>query len=193
MAKLNSSFGNNQKPTHLVYLGFSVNHEIQLLKSSKKITDSQILKFKKEAVGFLANLCTHFIEKNQVKSFFDRCLGCLSPNYFGECSEKFFVKVLSQLVSYKVVTPDTADHSKSQYNIINTIVVKENKPEFLNYSKTDQSLDRFVMKFVRASKDLLNYTNSSIFYWYYCMLRLKLGPVSLLTEICFWKINTQQL
>ena len=60
---------NNQKPIHLVDLGFVVNHEIQLLKSSIKITDSQVLKFKKEAVGFLATLCTHLIEKNSVKSF----------------------------------------------------------------------------------------------------------------------------
>ena len=32
-----------------------------------------------------------------------------------------------------------------------TTVVKENKPEFLNYSKTDQHLDEFMMKYVRAS------------------------------------------
>ena len=56
MEKLDFNDVNNQKPTHLVNLGFAVNHEIQLLKSSKKITDSQILKFKKEAVGFLATL-----------------------------------------------------------------------------------------------------------------------------------------
>ena len=56
MEKLDFNDVNNQKPAHLVNLGFAVNHEIQLLKSSKKITDSQILKFKKEAVGFLATL-----------------------------------------------------------------------------------------------------------------------------------------
>ena len=70
MAKLDFNDVNNQKPTRLVSLGFAVNHEIQLLKSSKKITDSQILKFKKEAVKFLATLCTHLMEKSQVKSFF---------------------------------------------------------------------------------------------------------------------------
>ena len=59
MAKLDFNDVNSQKPTHLVDLGFAVNYEIQLLKSSKKITDSQILKFKKEAVGFLATLYTH--------------------------------------------------------------------------------------------------------------------------------------
>ena len=42
MAKLVFNNVNNQKPTHLVNLGFTVNHEIQLWKSSKKISDSEI-------------------------------------------------------------------------------------------------------------------------------------------------------
>ena len=154
MAKLDFNNISNQKPTHLVNLGFAVNHEIQLWKSHKKISDRQILKFKKEVVGFLATFSTYLMEKSPVKSFFARCLCCLSPNYIGECSktcEKSFDKVLSKLVFYKVISPDTADRSKSQYSKFVTTVVKENKPKFLNYSKTDQRLDEFMMKFVGAS------------------------------------------
>ena len=75
-------------------------------------------------------------------------------NYIGECSETFeklFDKVLSKLVSYNVITPDTANCSKSQYSKIVTVVVKEINPEYLNYLKSDQRLDEFVMKFVGAS------------------------------------------
>ena len=68
--KLDFKDVNNQKPTYLVDLGFAVNYEIQLLKSSKKITGNQILKFKKEAAGFLATSRTHLIEKSPMKSFF---------------------------------------------------------------------------------------------------------------------------
>ena len=50
------------------------------------------------------------------------------------------------LISYKVITLDTANDSKSQYIKFVTIVVKENKPDFLNCSKTDQSLDKLMMK-----------------------------------------------
>ena len=78
----------------------------------------------------------------------------LSRNYVGECSEtceKLLGKVLSKLVLYKVITPDTADRSKSQYSKFVTTVFKENKPEFLNYSKTDQRLEEFMMKFIGAS------------------------------------------
>ena len=161
----------------------------------KKITDCQILKFEKEAVGFLATLCTHLMEKNPVKSF-TRYLCCVSPNFIRECSEtceKLFDKVLSKLVSYRVVTPDTANHSKSQYRKFVNRVVKENNPEFLDNSRTHQPLDKFMMKFVGASRDFLTYANSSRFYWYYCMLRLKLSTDSVSTKICLWKINTQQL
>ena len=76
------------------------------------------------------------MEKSPVKSFFATCLCCLPPNYIGGCfetCEKLFNKVLSKLVSYKVVTPDPGDRSKSQYIKFVTTVVKENKPEFLNY------------------------------------------------------------
>ena len=55
MAKLDFNDVNNQKPTHLVDLGLAVTHEIQLLKISKKITDSQILKLKKRSCGVFSN------------------------------------------------------------------------------------------------------------------------------------------
>ena len=90
-----------------------------------------------------------------MKSFFARWLHYLSPNCIRECSEtceKLCDKVLSKLVSYKVITPDAADSSKSQYSKFVTTVIKENKPEFLNYSKTDQRFDEFMMKFVEASR-----------------------------------------
>ena len=68
-----------------------------------------------------------------------------------ETCEKLFDKVLFKLVSYKIISPVTADHSKSQYNKFVTTVVKENRPEFINYSKTDQCLQEFMMKFVGTS------------------------------------------
>ena len=89
-----------------------------------------------------------------VKPFFVRCLCCLSPSYIGEyyeTCEKFIDKVLYELVSYKLITPNAADRSYSQYSKFVTTVVKENKPESLNYSYTDQLLDEFMMEFVGAS------------------------------------------
>ena len=94
------------------------------------------------------------MEKSPVKSYFARSLRIVSPNYIRECSEtceKLLDKVLSKLVSYKVITLDTADCSKSQYSIFVTTIVKENKTEFLNYAKTDQHFGQYMMKFVGTS------------------------------------------
>ena len=62
IAKLDFNNANHQKPTHLADLCFAVNHELlmQLWKSGNKITGSQILKFKKEAVGFSGILYNHY-------------------------------------------------------------------------------------------------------------------------------------
>ena len=56
---------------------------------------------------------------------------CTLWNDVGESSElvrnwKLLNKVLSKLIFYKVITPDTADHSNSQYSKFVTTVVKEN-------------------------------------------------------------------
>ena len=116
MKKLDLINVNNQKPTHRCWFKFCCDDEIQLLKSDKKITDSQKLKFKKEAVEFLATLCIHLMENSAVKSSFARHLCCLSTNYIEECSEtceKLFDKVFSKLASYKFITPDTANCSNA--------------------------------------------------------------------------------
>ena len=62
-----------------------------------------------------------------------------------------FGKVLSKLVYYKVITPDTVERSEPQYSKLVTTDVKENKPEYVNYSGTHQRLDEFMMKFVGES------------------------------------------
>ena len=45
-------------------LRFAVNYEIKLFESKKNVTDNYLVKFKTEAVDFLAEICTHWIEKN---------------------------------------------------------------------------------------------------------------------------------
>ena len=127
----------------LVDLGTAVNHEIQLLQSSKTTTGNQILKFKKEDVRF----CAPILWKRANEIIFCQIIS----ESGSETCKKLLDKVLSKLMSYKVITSDTAYHSKSQCSKFVTIIVKENRPGFLNYSKTNQHLDKFMMKFVGAS------------------------------------------
>ena len=77
------------------------------------------------------------------------------------------------MVSYKVITPDTVDHSKSQYSKFVITAVKENKPEFLNYSKTGQRLDEFMMKYVRASPTIVWSASSRA--WIQCQQKSACG------------------
>ena len=105
----------------------------------------------KKLLGFsdFVNLSTYLMEMSVVKSLLPDT--CLSPNYIGEYSEtceEFFDKVLSKLVSYNIITPE--NNTPEYYKFVTT-VVKENKPEFLNFSKTDWGLDKFMIKFVGAS------------------------------------------
>ena len=74
MTELDFNDVSNQKPTHLVNLGFAANHEIQLMKSSNKITDSQILKFKKETVGVFSNFVRPFNGKEPSEIIFCQML-----------------------------------------------------------------------------------------------------------------------
>ena len=116
MAMLDFNDVNDQKPTHLVDLGFAVNHEIQLLKSSTKITDSQKLKFKKYC-GVFSDFVYSFNGKKPSEIIFARYLHCLSPNYILECSEtyeKVFDKVLFKLFSAMLlllILPTALSHS----------------------------------------------------------------------------------
>jgi hypothetical protein len=81
-----------QKPASLADLGFAINHEISLLKSKKLTTDSQITKFKKEAVAFLSKMCSHLIQKKscilfcQMSDMFISSLHCGATR---ECGVRF--------------------------------------------------------------------------------------------------------
>ena len=156
LSKIDVHDTTKHKPVSLVDLGFAVNHEIKLLKSSKKITDSQLIKFKKEAVEFLAKVCSHIIEKSPLCSHFARCLRCLSPIYmaqYPESCEKAFEKILTKLNSSKLIASAIADKAKSQYHKFMTRTVKERKPDFLNFNKKEQRLDKFFVGLVSTSKE----------------------------------------
>ena len=145
-----------QKPAASVDLGFAVKNDIQFLKKNKKITDSQILNFKKEAVLFLVQICSHMIEKSPLTSHIARCLRCLSPTYLAECPEAceiLFDKILTKLISYKRITSAVADQSKSGYRKFIKTSVKEKKSEFVNYDKTEQRLDKFYINCIPSSKE----------------------------------------
>ena len=106
------------------------------------------------------------MEKNPVKWFFSRCLHCLFPNYIWECSEtceNLFDKVVSKPVSYKVITPETTDCSKSQYSKFVTTVVKENQRLFKGWPMFGPIYDEIclnICKIFCIMETLQDFTNT---------------------------------
>ena len=71
--------------------------------NSKNVTSMQVFQFKKEALKFLARLCSHAMEKSPFRSLLARHLECLSPNIMVESSRScklMFEKILEKLVCY---------------------------------------------------------------------------------------------
>ena len=78
----------------------------------------QVFKFKKEAMEFLASLCSHAMKKIPLRSLFARCVKCLSQNFIVESSrscELMFEKILEKLASYKQLPIREADAAKFEF------------------------------------------------------------------------------
>ena len=145
----------NQLSTDKIEVGFGIRYELKQLRSRKKITDTQILTFKRECCQFLAVLCKHMMENSPLKSFTTRCLRALSPVYMAEFSEEaalHFEKLLMKLVSHKRLLSNVADKAKAQYSEFLETVVKENRDAFIIFKKETDRLDDFLFPFVLMSK-----------------------------------------
>ena len=86
LIKLDVADKGNQKDINSINLGFGIKYELKRLIDSKNDTSMQVFQFRKEAMEFLASLCSHVMEKSRLQSLFARCLKCLSPNYMVESS-----------------------------------------------------------------------------------------------------------
>ena len=136
LLKIDLNDVNFRKNVNDVDLGFAVNYELNLLKTSGKVTNTQIVTFKKGAVQFLMSLCHHSLEKCPLQSLFTRCMQCLSPPFLAEIPEAahMFEKILKKLVEYHTINAGDVDASKQQYNKF-LVIVKNNREEFLNFDK----------------------------------------------------------
>ena len=110
----------------------------------------QNFQFKKEAMDFFASLCSHAMEKSPLRSLFDRCLKCLSPNFMVESSrscELMFEKILKKHVSCKQLPSREADTTKLESSNFLSIAVKENNDSFDKLDKETDRVDTFIWQF----------------------------------------------
>ena len=145
----------NQLPAADIDLGFGIQYELNLLKRAKKVSETQLLSFRRECQQFLVGLCCHMMEKSPLNSIMSRCLRAMSPICMAENPEQaevYFNTLLRKLVAYKKVLPTVADNAKTQYADFLGTVVKENHESFISFKKETERLDSFLFSFLLVSK-----------------------------------------
>ena len=128
-------------------LGFSLRHDVMVLKKSGKVNDTQIFNFK----AFLPALCSHIVKKTPVQSHFARCARAFNPIHMAECPDscrKLFNYILQKLVNTQHISFEFADESKVQYAAFLQNIVKADKTNFQYYSIDDNKLDEFFIGYV---------------------------------------------
>ena len=116
-------------------------------KLEKKITETQVIQFKRDVMSFLSTACAHIAEKSPVNMVLNaRCLPSTlveSPDQ----SETRFACMVEVLFMKNQITSSCAEDSKKEFSEFIKVVVKENSGEFLQYDKPSHD-----------STDLMNFT-----------------------------------
>ena len=132
--------------------------ELLHLRNSGKISDNQVLSFKREVSSFLSKLCSHLGEKSPIKQSLTRNARCFIPSLLIENPEvctKRFKRVLENLVSTKQIADRFAEEASQQFpKFLN--VAKENGQEFQEFdpSSKDHRLDTFYWKHIEGVKSV---------------------------------------
>ena len=149
VVKLDMMNVNIHKPS--TDLGFSLQHDMMVLKKSGKVNDTQIFNFKRDVKAFLSVLCSHIVKKTTVQSHFARWARALTPIHMVESPDScrnLFNHILQKLVNTQHITSEFADESKVQYAAFLQNIVKADKTYFQNYSIDDNKLDEFFIGYV---------------------------------------------
>ena len=149
LVKLDMMNVNIHKPS--TDFGFSLRHDMMVLKKSGKVNDTQIFNFKRDVKAFLSALCSHIVKKTPVQSHFARCARALNPIHiaeFPDSCQKLFNHILQKLVNTQHISSEFVDESKVQYAAFLQNIVKADKTNFQNYSTDDNKLDEFFIGYV---------------------------------------------
>ena len=127
--------------------GIGVKLEFSILRKNGKISEYQVLNFKRDVVSFLSKICTHLAEKSPIKLSLARNSRCFIPCLLvenPESSKARFLHVLENLVTAQQITDGFAEQAKHQFPKFLEIA-KESKQSFAEFdpSKEGHRLDTF--------------------------------------------------
>ena len=114
--------------------GIGVKLELSILRKNGKISENQVLNFKRDVVSFLSKICTHLAEESPIKLSFPRNSRCFIPSLLfenSESSEARYLHVLENLVTAQQNHRWIAEQAKQQFPKFLEIA-KENKQSFAN-------------------------------------------------------------
>ena len=146
MLNIDTNDVTNHKSIADVDLGFAINYELQLLKKSGKATDTRVYNFKSCSAIFIKivqscvrKVSTQVIICQMHAMFYHRHTSVKCP----ESCILMYEKILTKLVEYNIIAPNSADVSELLYHKFLSTVVKEIKKEFMKFDNAMQRLDVF--------------------------------------------------
>ena len=130
--------------------------ELSYLRKDGKITENQILKFKRDITSYLSELCVHLAGKSPVKFSLTRNCRCFIPALLIEtpdvCQARYG-HVLENLLTAEQISEGFVEEAKQEFPKI-LRVCKENRQDFLNFDSDNDRLDTFYRSHIENMKSI---------------------------------------
>ena len=145
-----------QKRASDVDPGIVLKLELSYLRKNGKITENQVLKFKRDITSYLSELCVHLAEKSPVKFSLTRNCRCFIPALLIEtpdvCQARYG-HVLENLLAAEQISEGFVEEAKQEFPKF-LRVCKENRQDFLNFDSDNDRLDTFYWSHIENMKSI---------------------------------------
>lgn len=157
LVKVNFKDPSQHKRPENVDVGVAAKIGIHELKMKGRVTETQIIRFKRDVISLLSTICSHIAEKSPLKMVLARRAICLIPSMLVESPDKTetrFASMVEILVRRKQITASCAEDAKKELSGFIRVVVCENRDSFLQFDKPSDSnrLDDFYWQYLNLKK-----------------------------------------
>ena len=173
IAKLNMLDSATHVAPSEVDIGFAAKTTLEKVYKEKKISQLQVLEFRKECKSMLATTVAKIQERSPLKYNFARKLASLDPRVMvsnPDQAVKMFQEVLQRLIETRWKTSEEADTVLAEYRKLVSDAKRYHLDKFSSFKITTDRLDSFLFEVLQnqnESQQLWNYnaTNPNIVPW----------------------------
>ena len=145
-----------QKRASDVDPGIVLKRELSYLRKNGKITENQVLKFKRDITSYLSELCVHLAEESPAKfSLIINCR-CFIPALLIEtpdfCQARYD-HVLEDILAAEQMSEGFVEEAKQEFPKF-LKACKENRQNFLNFHSDNDRLDKFYWSHIENIKSI---------------------------------------